>query len=69
MMQSEYKIGIAKHIMLQRWWLRTRECESIVYDDGSIGASAEFYIPIWAWPFELVHRAIFGKAVLIGNAK
>lgn len=26
----------------------------------------ELYVPWWAWPFELIHRAIFGQVKLKG---
>ena len=24
----------------------------------------EFYVALWAWPFELIHRMVFGRTVL-----
>ena len=37
-----------------RWWLATRP----VHDADM--PVVEFYVPWWAWPLELCHRAIFG---------
>lgn len=46
---------------LTRWWLKVRQIEPIRTDDGLIHAMSEFYVPFWAWPFELLHRMVFGS--------
>ena len=63
--KAEYVSEVIKRPKwLCRWWLRTRPCKNAVQmnpNDG-IPACIEFYVPAWAWPFELLHRAVFGKA-------
>jgi hypothetical protein len=48
-----------------RWWLRTRPCShGVQIGPEGIPAAVEFYVPWWAWPFELLHWLVFGKASL-----
>ena len=63
-MYSKNVIVKQKSFILTRWWLKTREVKAIVYPNNLIGASYEFYVPFWAWPFELLHRLFFGKVTL-----
>ena len=61
-MSNENITKTALPIPLQRWWLRTRNCKLGIQmnpEDG-MPACIEFYVPWWAWPLELIHRAIFG---------
>ena len=62
---EEYVTKISLPKLLTRWWLKTRPCKNIV-QIGSKGVPAciEFYVPFWAWPFELIHRLFFGRTVL-----
>lgn len=50
-----------------RWWLRTRkkkdQSSAPAHWEGRIYIM-EFYIPWWAWPFEIGHRLIFGKGAI-----
>ena len=53
---------------LTRWWLRTRLCKNgIQLGPEGMPACMEFYVPWWAWPLELTHRLIFGRAVIEEN--
>jgi hypothetical protein len=58
---TEYKVGTFPPWYARKWWMRVREVESVTYSDGSVGGCAEFYVPWWSWPFELLHRLIFGN--------
>lgn len=62
-MDAGVEFGTAKMypFYATRWWLRMRKCNPITYADGSVGASNAFYVPFWALPFEVMHRAIFGS--------
>jgi len=45
-----------------RWWLKTRPLtHSIQLGPPNILPVMEFYVPFWAWPFELLHRLIFRR--------
>jgi hypothetical protein len=55
------KTEAARHPLLCRWWLRTRHVTP-VYFGGQWSACQELYVPWWAWPFELAHRAVFGRS-------
>ena len=64
MVDAEYIKVKQKPIILTRWWLKTKEVKAIVYPNNLIGASYEFYVPLWAWPLELLHRMIFKQTKL-----
>lgn len=61
----EHKIGysIQRPWYFYRWWMK---CETITLDKDKDGFmhGARFYCPWWAWGFELLHRAVFGKIIL-----
>jgi hypothetical protein len=59
----EHVLVAARPWYLRRWWLRIRACESILLN-GLWTAQAEFYVPWWSWPLELIHRFFFGKVTL-----
>lgn len=45
----------------RRWWLRTRPVSNgIQLGLQNVPAAIEFYVPWWGWPFEILHRCIFG---------
>jgi hypothetical protein len=65
MCEEEYVVRKSLPPILTRWWLKTRKCEeSVQIGPEGVSASIEFYIPWWAWLFELLHRLVFGRAVL-----
>ena len=37
-------------------------------DECRMSANVELYVPWWAWPLELAHRAVFGP-VSLSNAE
>jgi hypothetical protein len=61
-----YVYATSRPAILCRWWLKTRVCKSAIQinSDQGIPAVREFYIPIYAWPLELLYRLFFGKAIL-----
>jgi hypothetical protein len=62
-------LGRSLSMPLTRWWLKTRPCsrgEQLNHDGTP--PCIEFYVPWWAWPLELAHCAIFGRARLLPNA-
>jgi hypothetical protein len=61
-MNKTYKQSQPKY--LRRWWLRFRPCKTQILASEYTGYALEFYVPWWAWPFELIHRMIFGRAKL-----
>lgn len=61
-MSETYKQSRPKY--LRRWWLRTRPCKKQILVSEYFDNPLEFYVPWWAWPFELMHRMIFGRAKL-----
>lgn len=67
MNEHEYVTMRAKPLFMRRWWMKTRPCKDAVQiGDSGLPAVCEFYVPWYAWPFELIYRAIFGKDVLNG---
>jgi len=65
MHEENYISGETLPKSLTRWWLKTRECKNgIQLGPEGMQACIEFYIPWWGWPFELLHRLIFGKTTL-----
>lgn len=61
---TELKTATQKPLWQRRWWTRTKlayEPEGCPEYPKLPEAVYEFYIPWWGWPFELVHRAIFGR--------
>ncbi len=46
-----------------RWWLKTRPCKlaTQINQNEGISPCIEFYVPLWALPFEILHRVIFGS--------
>lgn len=63
-MKTKYTIGKSLPRPLCKWWLRTRDCKGQIPTDGWIHPAIEFYVPFWAWPLELLHRAFFGNPKL-----
>lgn len=61
------KVGVSRHKLLSRWWLRTREVKNIPVPLTSLGYPIEFYVPFWAWPLEILHRLIFGTTKINCN--
>lgn len=63
---NDYVVGIGKRKIFTRWWLSTRPCKNAVQLNVGEGipACVEFYVPIWAWPLELLHRVVFGTVKL-----
>lgn len=60
-----YVFAKQKPLFLRRWWVKIRECKDAVQiDDSGIPACHEFYVPWYAWPLELIYRAVFGKVEL-----
>jgi len=61
-----YVKGICRPIIFTRWWLRTRKIKSgpEFNEYGLKHAVHELYVPWWSWPFELLHRLVFGRAKL-----
>ena len=60
-----YSVVRGRHPWLCRWWMRTRPVRNAVQIDGQgLPPVRELYVPWWAWPLELLHRAIFGRAKL-----
>ncbi len=65
MEKIEYQIGKSRPKWLCRWWLRMRDCRRatlIGEPQPGVLPVQEFYVPWWAWPLELLHRIIFGRA-------
>jgi len=63
--KEDYVMKKALPTPLTRWWLKTRPCKNAVQiGPEGISACIEFYVPWYAWPFELLHRLVFGKATL-----
>gem|GEM_PF-5263448 len=61
----ELRTEVGRHPMLCRWWLRTRSCRlGIQLNNDGTPPCIEFYVPWWAWPLELLHIAVFGRAKL-----
>lgn len=62
-MKEEYKVGTCRPLPFCRWWCRVRPLKNAVQLNAGEGipAAVEFYVPWWAWPFELLHRLIFGS--------
>ena len=59
----EYKIGKSLPKPLCRWWLRLRPCKKAIHlGPTNTLPCMEFYVPWWAWQFELLHRLIFGSS-------
>ena len=61
MKMDKYQVGKSKHWLFCKWWMRIRPVVSQAIPCPSSCRCVEFYVPWWAWPFELIHRAIFGK--------
>jgi hypothetical protein len=62
--QLEYKLGKSRYWLFRRWWLKCRKCEQTYDIDGTMHGILELVIPWWAWPFEIIHRMIFGYVKL-----
>ena len=62
-MGQEMKLGRALPWYLRKWWMRTRNVVSVQTPQGWTGC-AEFYVPFWAWPLEMLHRLMFGNSKL-----
>lgn len=61
---SEMKVGYGYPRILCKWWLRAEKIREIqpLTPDGLRCAEWRMVVPWWAWPLELVHRAVFGGA-------
>ena len=64
--KKECVLGTELSVPLTKWWLKVRPCKSAIQINANQGIPPciEFYVPFWAWPFELLHRLyclIFGK--------
>ena len=45
-----------------KWWKRVRDRKGQIPQKGAfIQPCIELYVPWWGWPFELLHRLIFGN--------
>lgn len=57
---------VGKPLIMRRWWLKTRPATNAVQINSGEGipACVEFYVPFWAWPFELLHIILFGSTRL-----
>jgi hypothetical protein len=77
-MNNDYKIAMGYPWYFCKWWRRIRKCDEyslpletsvkIINKEGERIFKMdvmEFYTPWWAWPFELLHRAIFGNSKFI----
>lgn len=63
--KEEYVLRTGLPVPLTRWWLKSRPCKlGKQMDPHIMEPCIEFYVPLWAWPFELLHRLIFGKTSL-----
>ena len=51
---------------LTKWWLKTRPTKRAIQANRGEGITPciEFYVPFWAWPFELLYTMIFGSTKL-----
>jgi len=58
---EKFVSGIGRKRWLCKWWIRVKPCAAIMID-GLWSASSEIYVPWWAWPFEIIHRMIFGSS-------
>ena len=60
-----YVLGTGLPVLLTRWWLKSRSYKFAKQTwPHMLKPGIEFYVPLWAWPFELLHRLIFGKSSL-----
>ncbi len=57
------KKGLPK--VLCRWWLKTRSCRNGIQINNDMPECIEFYVPWWAWSFEILHMFVFGESKLI----
>lgn len=63
-MNTENVTGTSLPRPLTKWWLRAGPPPIAAnYAHGEI-PGAQIYVPWWAWPLELLHRAVFGKVTL-----
>jgi len=60
---DDFKESQLEPWFIRRWWLNCR-VTTIDNINGSWVAASELYVPWWAWPFELLHRLIFGRAYI-----
>ena len=51
----------AMHPYLCRWWCKVRPTTTGEQINKDIPHCLEFYVPVWAWPLEIIHRLIFGS--------
>jgi hypothetical protein len=64
-METKYSYCKSLPKPLTRWWVKTRPCKNAVQlGPKGMPACVEFYVPWYAWPLELMHHAVFGKAVM-----
>lgn len=59
--QPQFNMGVfqGKPWYFCKWWMRCSISKLENDQNGYIDA-ARFYVPIWAYPLELIHRMIFG---------
>lgn len=63
-MKTEYTFGRSRHPALCRWWLSARKVPKHPIEPAGMPCF-KLVVPFWAWPLELLHRAVFGKAKII----
>ena len=64
---TQRTVGKGMHPWICKWWLRMRDCKrATLIGDTQPGVLPvqEFYVPLWAWPFEWMHRCVFGNPKL-----
>ena len=64
-MKTEMTLRKALPYPLCKWWKRARTCKRGIQLNNNMLPCIEFYVPWWAWPLEIVYRAIFGNPKLI----
>lgn len=64
--KTTYVKRTCRPTIFTRWWLGIRKFKpsSEFNECGLKYAIHEFYVPWWGWPFELLHRLVFGRAKL-----
>lgn len=63
-MKTEMTVGKCLPLPLCKWWKRARPSTRGIQLNNGAPPCIELYVPWWAWPLELVHRAIFGNPKL-----
>lgn len=65
---SELKLCPARSRFARRWWLKCKVTK-LIDDPNGFTDLAEFYVPFWAWPFELCHRMVFGYSRILKDVR